>query len=87
MRARDKCYDFMQAIINTGSMYPAGSQSFTLENPTYTRAVSTNGWTSTGASNGIISGVVQLVRHLSADSRVWCPAYVCLIQWHISGDG
>ena len=52
----------MQAVINTGDPYPAGSQSFTMTNPNYQTVISTSGWTSQGTSNGAVSGVVNLVR-------------------------
>ena len=52
----------IQAVINTGAPYPAGSQSFTISNPNYQRATSAAGWTVQGTSNGIVSGNVVLVR-------------------------
>ena len=51
----------IQAVVNTGAAYPAGSQSFTMVNPNYQTAISASGWTVQGASNGVVSGVVQLV--------------------------
>ena len=62
----------MQAIVNTGAQYPAGSQTFTMSNPNYKTAVSTTGWTAQGTSNGAVSGVVNLVRSASLQLCVLC---------------